>query len=73
MRFASNHQGKKPFEVIQLPYGEQVLWPDHCVQGTDGAELHDASTIPHAQLVIRKGFQPEVDSYSAFQEADRKT
>jgi nicotinamidase/pyrazinamidase len=71
--FASAHAGKKPFETVQLPYGTQVLWPDHCVQGTDGAGLHKDLAIPHAQLVIRKGFNPKVDSYSAFLEADKKT
>ena len=68
--FASSHAGKKPFDVIDLPYGKQVLWPDHCVQGTDGAAIHRGIDIPHAQLVIRKGFNPLVDSYSAFIEAD---
>lgn len=71
--FASQHPGKKPFEQIGLPYGQQVLWPDHCVQGTEGAALHKDLSIPNAQLVIRKGFRQNVDSYSAFVEADRKT
>ncbi|MCC7547973.1 MAG: bifunctional nicotinamidase/pyrazinamidase [Burkholderiales bacterium] len=71
--FASQHGGKKPYESIKLGYGSQVLWPDHCVQGTDGAELAPGIEIPHAQLIIRKGFHREVDSYSAFLEADRKT
>jgi len=71
--FASQHPGKKPFEQIRLPYGQQVLWPDHCVQGTEGAALHKDLSIPNAQLVIRKGFRQSVDSYSAFVEADRKT
>jgi len=71
--FASAHQGKKPFETVKLKYGTQVLWPDHCVQGTDGAALHRDLSIPHAQLVIRKGFHKDTDSYSAFLEADRKT
>jgi len=71
--FASSHPGKKPFEMVKLPYGDQVLWPDHCVQGTDGASIHKDINIPHAQLVIRKGFRKTVDSYSAFREADRKT
>jgi nicotinamidase/pyrazinamidase len=70
--FASSH-GKKPFETTQLPYGNQVLWPDHCVQGTKDAELHPELDIPHAQLIIRKGYRQHVDSYSAFLEADRKT
>ena len=68
--FASSHAGKKPFDIVDLPYGRQVLWPDHCVQGTEGAAIHRGIDIPHAQLVIRKGFNPLVDSYSAFIEAD---
>jgi nicotinamidase/pyrazinamidase len=71
--FASVHAGKKPFEVIDLPYGKQVLWPDHCVQGTDGASLSKDLSIPQAELVIRKGYHKDVDSYSAFTEADGKT
>lgn len=69
--FASSHPGKQPFDTIDVPYGTQVLWPDHCVQGSDGATLHGGLAIPHAQLVIRKGFRRDVDSYSAFLEADR--
>ena len=71
--FASSHPGKKPFETIRLSYGEQVLWPDHCVQNTRGAGLHGDLNVPHAQLVIRKGYHEGVDSYSTFYEADRKT
>ncbi|MFJ2280314.1 bifunctional nicotinamidase/pyrazinamidase [Pseudomonas sp. NPDC087803] len=71
--FASSHPGRKPYEVIQLPYGEQKLWPDHCVQGTAGAEFHAELHLPHAQLIIRKGCNPDIDSYSAFLEADRRT
>ena len=71
--FASSHPGKKPFETIRLSYGEQVLWPDHCVQNTRGASLHKDLSVPHAQLVIRKGYHEGVDSYSTFYEADRKT
>jgi nicotinamidase/pyrazinamidase len=72
--FASSHPGKKPFEVITLADGStQVLWPDHCVQGSKGAEIAAAIQIPKAELVIRKGYHPNVDSYSAFKEADRKT
>ncbi len=71
--FASQHPGKKPFETIQLDYGTQVLWPDHCVQGTEGAAIVTGIDIPHAELIIRKGFHRDVDSYSAFLEADRKT
>lgn len=71
--FASQHSGKKPFEAVKLAYGNQVLWPDHCVQGTEGASLVKDLNIPHAQLVIRKGYHKDVDSYSAFMEADGKT
>lgn len=71
--FASQHGGRKPFEAISLPYGEQILWPDHCVQGTEGAQLVKGLDIPHAQLIIRKGVHKDVDSYSAFTEADGKT
>jgi nicotinamidase/pyrazinamidase len=71
--FASQHAGKKPFDLIDLPYGKQVLWPDHCVQGTDGAALHKELVVPHASLIIRKGYRRSVDSYSAFYEADGKT
>jgi len=71
--FASSHPGRQAYEVIDLPYGPQVLWPDHCVQGTTDAALHPDLHLPQAQLVIRKGFHPQIDSYSAFQEADRTT
>jgi len=71
--FASSHPGHQPYEVIQLPYGEQVLWPEHCVQGTAGAEFHPELNLPHAQLIIRKGCNPDIDSYSAFLEADWRT
>ncbi len=71
--FAANHPGRAPFETITLPYGEQVLWPTHCVQGTRDAALHDDLRVPQAQLIIRKGFHCDVDSYSAFMEADRRT
>ena len=71
--FASSYAGKKPFETTKLSYGTQVLWPDHCVQGSDGAALHKDLQVPHAQLVIRKGWHKAIDSYSAFLEADRKT
>ena len=71
--FASSHPGRQPFETIRLPYGEQVLWPPHCVQGTHGAGLHANLDIPHGQLLIRKGHHREIDSYSAFMEADRQT
>lgn len=71
--FATSHAGKKPFETVALPYGKQVLWPDHCVQGTEGAALSKELSIPQAGLVIRKGYNKNVDSYSAFTEADGKT
>jgi len=71
--FASNHPCRKPFDVLKLAYGNQVLWPDHCVQGTEGAALHRDLSVPHAQLVIRKGYNRDVDSYSAFIENDRTT
>ncbi|WP_201864512.1 nicotinamidase [Microvirga soli] len=71
--FASSHPNRQPFEVIDLHYGPQVLWPDHCVQGTPGAEISRESDIPHAQLVIRKGYNRDIDSYSGFKEADRHT
>ena len=71
--FASSHAGKKPFETTKLSYGTQVLWPDHCVQGSDDAGLHKDLKLPKAQIIVRKGFHKDVDSYSAFQEADRKT
>ncbi|MFJ2457132.1 bifunctional nicotinamidase/pyrazinamidase [Pseudomonas neuropathica] len=71
--FASSHPGHQPYDVIQLPYGEQTLWPDHCVQSTPGAEFHRELDLPHAQLIIRKGCNPDIDSYSAFLEADRRT
>ncbi|MCX7384341.1 MAG: nicotinamidase [Alphaproteobacteria bacterium] len=68
--FASSHGGKKPFESIKMPYGNQVLWPDHCVQGTPGAELVKELALPTAELILRKGYRKSVDSYSAFNEAD---
>lgn len=71
--FASSHPGKKPFETTQLAYGAQVLWPDHCVQGTRGADFAAALDVPHAQAIVRKGYHAHTDSYSAFVEADRQT
>jgi nicotinamidase/pyrazinamidase len=71
--FASSHAGKNPYDLMKMPYGYQLLWPDHCVQGTHDAALHANLHIPQAQLIIRKGFSAGVDSYSAFQEADRST
>jgi nicotinamidase/pyrazinamidase len=73
MSFASAHSGRKPFETIEVDYGPQTLWPDHCVQRTPGAAFHPALDIPHAELVIRKGYHPLIDSYSSFRENDRKT
>lgn len=73
MSFASSHAGHKAYDTMKVRYGMQVLWPDHCVQGTLDAELSPSLQIPHAQLIIRKGFHPETDSYSAFMEADRQT
>jgi nicotinamidase/pyrazinamidase len=71
--FASAHAGRRPFEQIELSYGMQTLWPDHCVQGTKGAEFHPALHLPRAELILRKGFRPRIDSYSAFFENDRAT
>ena len=71
--FASAHSGKKPFETTKLAYGNQVLWPDHCVQGTPDAALYKDLALPKAQVIIRKGFHQSTDSYSAFTEADGKT
>ena len=71
--FASSHPGRAPFETAELAYGEQVLWPDHCVQGTAGAAFHPDLATDGADLVLRKGFRPEIDSYSAFHENDRRT
>jgi nicotinamidase/pyrazinamidase len=73
LSFASSHPGRNPFETVTLSYGAQILWPDHCVQGTPGAEFHPALNIPHAALVVRKGFRRAIDSYSAFFENDRRT
>jgi nicotinamidase/pyrazinamidase len=71
--FASAHAGRRPFETIELPYGRQVLWPDHCVQASHGAEFAPGLSVPHAQAVIRKGYHAHADSYSALLEADRVT
>jgi nicotinamidase/pyrazinamidase len=71
--FASSYSGKKPYDIVVLDYGPQVLWPDHCVQGTPGAEFHAGLDIPHAELVLRKGFNRAIDSYSAFYENDHTT
>lgn len=71
--FASAHPGSQPFDTAEVDYGTQTLWPDHCVQGTPGAEFHPGLDIPQVELIIRKGYRPEIDSYSAFRENDRKT
>ncbi|HEY3641458.1 MAG TPA: bifunctional nicotinamidase/pyrazinamidase [Xanthobacteraceae bacterium] len=73
LSFASTYPGRKPYETVELAYGTQVLWPDHCVQGTRGADLRADLQVPHAELVLRKGYHREIDSYSAFVENDRKT
>ncbi|HEY1300548.1 MAG TPA: bifunctional nicotinamidase/pyrazinamidase [Stellaceae bacterium] len=73
LSFASSHPGRRPFETIEVAYGAQILWPDHCVQGTPGAGFHRDLAVPHAELVLRKGFLREIDSYSAFRENDRRT
>lgn len=71
--FAANHPGAAPFSMVEMPYGPQVLWPTHCVQGTAGAAFHPGLQVDAADLVIRKGFRPQIDSYSAFFENDRST
>lgn len=71
--FATSHTRRKPFETVELAYGTQVLWPEHCVQGTQGAAFHPDLSIPHAELILRKGYNPAVDSYSAFFENDHET
>ena len=73
LSFASSHPGRSPFETVDVAYGLQVLWPDHCVQGSAGAAFHPALNVPHAALVLRKGFRREIDSCSAFYENDRTT
>ncbi len=73
LSFASSYPGKNPYETVELSYGTQVLWPDHCVQGTRGADFHADLAVPHAELVLRKGYHREIDSYSAFVENDHKT
>ena len=71
--FASSHSGKKPYQVIQAPYGPQILWPDHCIQGTAGAQFRPDLHLDRAELIIRKGFRREIDSYSTFYENDHRT
>lgn len=73
LSFASEHPGKAPFETTEVAYGTQVLWPDHCIQGTNGAAFHPALDVPHAEMIVRKGFHKEIDSYSTFVENDRRT
>jgi nicotinamidase/pyrazinamidase len=73
MSFASNHRQKRPFQTVELSYGEQVLWPEHCIQGSAGADFHGALEINRASLVLRKGIHRDIDSYSAFYENDRET
>jgi nicotinamidase/pyrazinamidase len=73
LSFASSHPGRQPFELIAAAYGPQDLWPDHCVQGTPGAEFRRDLVAPHAELIVRKGFRREIDSYSAFYENDHAT
>jgi len=71
--FASSHVGKAPYDMVEMPYGPQVLWPDHCIQGTEGAAFHAALDTTRADLIIRKGYNPDIDSYSAFFENDHST
>ena len=71
--FASAHPGKKPYDTVELSYGVQTLWPEHCIQGSQGAEFHPALRLPQAELILRKGFRQRIDSYSAFFENDRST
>ena len=71
--FASSHPGRQPFETVEMPYGPQILWPDHCVQGSNGAAFHPALDTGRAELIVRKGFRPDIDSYSAFYENDHAT
>jgi nicotinamidase/pyrazinamidase len=73
LSFASAHPGREPFATVELAYGAQTLWPDHCVQGTAGADFHSGLELQHAELVVRKGFRKAIDSYSAFYENDRRT
>ncbi|MEP3334297.1 bifunctional nicotinamidase/pyrazinamidase [Sedimentitalea sp.] len=71
--FASSHPGKAPYETVEMPYGTQVLWPDHCIQGTSGADFHEDLNTDRADMIIRKGYNPAIDSYSAFFENDKTT
>lgn len=71
--FASSHAGQGPYDVIDMPYGAQVLWPDHCIQGTKGAQFHEGLNVDRADMIVRKGYRPAIDSYSAFFENDHET
>jgi len=71
--FASSHPGKRPYETVEAAYGPQILWPDHCVQGTEGAAFHPDVEVARAELIVRKGFHPAIDSYSTFYENDHAT
>jgi nicotinamidase/pyrazinamidase len=71
--FASSHEGKNPYDSIQVDYGEQILWPDHCIQGSDGADFHPELDTTKTEVIIRKGFRRKIDSYSTFYENDQKT
>lgn len=73
LSFASSHPGRAAFTTIEMSYGPQILWPDHCVQGTSGAAFHRDLAVPHAELILRKGFRRDIDSYSAFVENDHRT
>ena len=73
LSFASSHPGRDPYDTVEMAYGTQVHWPDHCVQGTPGAAFHPDLQVPHAELILRKGFRPTIDSYSAFFENDQTT
>lgn len=73
LSFASSHPGRRPYDMIPMPYGQQILWPDHCVQGSHGAHLHPALDLTPARMILRKGCDRAIDSYSAFRENDRKT
>ena len=71
--FASSHEGKQPYDMTDMPYGPQVLWPDHCIQGSLGAQFHEDLQTDRADLIVRKGYNPQIDSYSAFFENDHTT
>ena len=71
--FASSHPGRKPYDTVEAFYGPQILWPDHCIQNTRGSAFHHELDVPHAELILRKGYHPDIDSYSAFFENDRVT